>query len=54
MAIKIDVAKAYDRVEWKLFLHIMSLHGFNDKFYNLMRSLVLWNLKLIWRKRMTV
>lgn len=35
MAIKIDMAKAYDMVEWNILMHILHLHGFNDKFCNL-------------------
>lgn len=40
MAIKIDLAKAYDRVEWDVLLHVMSLLGFGDSFCNLVRLCV--------------
>lgn len=35
MAIKVNLAKAYDRVEWKVLLHIFYLLGFHDKFIEL-------------------
>lgn len=31
MAIKIDMAQAYDMVEWTVLRHILQLHGFSDK-----------------------
>lgn len=35
MAIKLDLAKAYDRVEWGVLIHIMSMFGFRPKFRDL-------------------
>lgn len=32
MAIKVDMAKAYDKVEWATLIHIMTLHGFSESF----------------------
>lgn len=40
MAIKIDMAKAYDHVEWEILLHILRLHGFNKKFCNLIKECI--------------
>ncbi|MDV3165582.1 MAG: reverse transcriptase domain-containing protein, partial [Candidatus Phytoplasma australasiaticum] len=35
MAIKIDLAKAHDRVEWPVLLHIMKKLGFSEEFCDL-------------------
>lgn len=35
MAIKVDLAKAYDRVEWNVLYHILYLLGFHDHFIDL-------------------
>lgn len=40
MAIKVDLAKAYDRIEWKVLYHILYLLGFNDKFIELIAECV--------------
>lgn len=40
MAIKVDWAKGYHRVEWKLLYHILFLPGFNDKFIELITKCV--------------
>lgn len=40
MAIKIDMAKAYDMVEWEVLLCIMRLHGFSEKFCNLISECI--------------
>lgn len=38
MAMKIDIAKAYDRVEWSVINKIMSLHGFAPPFCELLNA----------------
>lgn len=40
MAIKIDLAKAYDRVEWHVLYHMMYLLGFNDRFIDLIAECI--------------
>lgn len=35
MAIKLDLVKAYDRIEWGVFIHIMSKFGFSSKLTDL-------------------
>lgn len=40
MAIKIDLAKAYDRVEWAVLRHLMSLMGFEEHFIKLVMECV--------------
>lgn len=40
MAIKIDLAKAYDRVEWGILSKVMSYIGFNEKFIELIMECV--------------
>lgn len=35
MALKIDMAKEYDWVEWRFLVHILKWHGFSDHFINL-------------------
>lgn len=32
VGIKVDLHKAYDRVNWQVLLHIHDVYGFNDKF----------------------
>lgn len=32
MALKIDVAKAFDTLSWKFLMHTLNFFGFNDKF----------------------
>lgn len=39
-AIKLDMAKAYDRVEWTYLIHIMSAMGFSEKWCNLVYKCV--------------
>ena len=36
MAMKLDMNKAYDRVEWTFLEEIMTKMGFNDRWINLM------------------
>lgn len=40
MAVKIDMAKAYDMVEWPVLLRILALHGFCPKFCALIQECV--------------
>jgi len=40
MSIKLDMSKAYDRVEWKFLEAIMRKHGFEDRWINLVMSCV--------------
>lgn len=40
MAVKIDLAKAYDKVEWVVLERILRLHGFLDKFINLVMNCI--------------
>lgn len=40
MAIKVVLAKAYDRVEWKVLFHIMYCFGFYDSFIELVAACV--------------
>lgn len=40
MAIKIDLAKAYDKVEWRVLGHIMKKFGFDDHFIKLVLAFV--------------
>lgn len=40
MAIKIDLAKAYDKVEWNVFSHILGRLGFDDKFITLVHACI--------------
>lgn len=40
MAIKIDLAKAYDRVEWNVLSHILTKLGFANKFVALVHVCV--------------
>lgn len=40
MATKMDMAKAYDRVEWMVLLQILHLHGFNEKLCNLIKECI--------------
>ena len=35
IALKIDIAKVYDKVEWSLLAQILKLHGFSERFVNL-------------------
>ncbi|XP_059301858.1 uncharacterized protein LOC132053773 [Lycium ferocissimum] len=38
--IKLDMAKAYDRVSWKYLMHVLRKMGFAEHFINLIRSLI--------------
>lgn len=38
MAIEIDMAEAYDKVEWKVFINILKCNGFHDCFINLINA----------------
>lgn len=40
MAVKIDLAKAYDKVEWSILRSIMQLHGIPAKFINLVMTCI--------------
>lgn len=40
MALKIDMAKAYDQVEWRFLGQILKKHGFFDKFIHLIHECV--------------
>lgn len=38
IAVKVDMAKAYDMVEWDVLLKILELHGFDKQFYQLIHK----------------
>lgn len=40
MAIKVDLAKAYDRVEWHILFHMLYLLGFHDHFIDLVAECI--------------
>lgn len=40
MAIKLDISKAYDRLEWGFLCNIMTMMGFNDKWISLMMNCI--------------
>lgn len=40
MAVKIDLAKAYNKVEWHLLRAILQLHGFPTKFIHLIMTYI--------------
>ena len=40
MAIKLDLSKAYDKVEWGFLCNIMTTMGFNDKWISLMMNCI--------------
>lgn len=40
MAVKIDLAKAYDKVDWVLLKRILQLHGFPTQFINLIMECI--------------
>lgn len=40
MAIKHDLAKAYDRVEWRVLTKILTLLGFSDQFIELIEGCI--------------
>lgn len=40
MAVKIDMVKAYDNVEWMVLIAILEKHGFEKSFCNLIRECV--------------
>lgn len=40
MAVKIDLAKEYDKVEWSILRSIMQLHGFPLQFINLVMTCI--------------
>lgn len=40
MAIKVDLAKAYDRVEWNMLYHMLYMLGFHDNFIDLIAECI--------------
>lgn len=40
MVIKVDLAKAYDKVEWNVIAHIFSQLGFHEKFNHLVHACI--------------
>lgn len=40
MAIKLDMAKVYNRVEWGFFIDVMGKLGFHPKFYDWIRECI--------------
>ena len=40
MAVKLDLSKAYDKVEWGFLCNIMTTMGFNDKWISLMMNCI--------------
>lgn len=40
MAVKVDMSKAYDMVEWDVLHSILSTHGFSDQFKNLIAQCI--------------
>lgn len=40
MAVKEDMAKAYDKVEWKTLLQLLRMHDFHDIFCNMIQECV--------------
>lgn len=40
MAIEVDMAKAYDMVEWDVLKRVLQTHGFQDEFCNLVYSCI--------------
>lgn len=39
MAIKVDMAKAYDTVQWDVLMVILKVHGFSDNFSGLISQM---------------
>lgn len=37
---KIDMAKAYDCIEWNFLIHVLSAFGFSETFCNMVQQLV--------------
>ncbi|XP_075076724.1 uncharacterized protein LOC107810356 [Nicotiana tabacum] len=53
VVIKLDMAKAYDRVSWKYLLHVLRKMGFSEHFINMVWNLVSnnWSLNKLFEDR---